>query len=549
MEALLLNPFQAFAIASLVITGTYLYSKLYYRRFKQNAHIPQLPSSLLWGHLLAFDKFTKQGILDRHPDAIFAEMFEALGKPPIMLLDNWPVVPPMVIVASHEVAEQVSKPSNKFQYSAPKSPSVDRIVDLIGPNSILLKQNEKWKEVRRRFNPGFAPQHLMTLLPVIIEKATPYMQILDKLAHDGATFQFDQLTTNLTFDIIGAVTMDEDMGAQHLDPTCQGELILMFKELIRTYADDKLQLPWWVMPRVHLRRYRLGVRISHQLRGIVSRNFATMKARELQDGPSKKSRSILTLSLQDVQSLTPEILEETCDQLKTFLFAGHDTTSTIIVWSIYEIFRRPQSLKAVREELDNLFGPEAARDPAIVREKLLSSGGGEIIHNMTYISAVLRETLRLHPPAGSIRIANPGAGFVVSTSQGEYNLDGNWVYLNHNLIHRDRAVFGDSAEDFVPERWLESDGLPASAWRPFERGPRNCIGQELANIEARIIIAMLAYRYEFTKVGLGEAGLGNDGQPTVNAKGQYEVKSELYSTIQITGKPVDGMMMEVKLAP
>lgn len=74
-------------------------------------------------------------------DAIFAEMHQALGKPPIMLVDNWPIVPPMVIVASHEVAEQVSKPSNHFpQYSAPKSPSVDRIVDLIGPNSILSKQ-------------------------------------------------------------------------------------------------------------------------------------------------------------------------------------------------------------------------------------------------------------------------------------------------------------------------------------------------------------------------------------------------------------------------
>lgn len=58
-----------------------------------------------------------------------------------MLLDNWPVVPPMVVVTSHEVAEQVSKPSKYFpQYSAPKSPSVDRIVNLIGPNSILFKQ-------------------------------------------------------------------------------------------------------------------------------------------------------------------------------------------------------------------------------------------------------------------------------------------------------------------------------------------------------------------------------------------------------------------------
>lgn len=67
-------------------------------------------------------------------------MHEALEKPPIMLLDNWPIVPPMVVVANHEVAEQVSRSSADFPYSVMKSPSVDHIVDLIGPNSILLKQ-------------------------------------------------------------------------------------------------------------------------------------------------------------------------------------------------------------------------------------------------------------------------------------------------------------------------------------------------------------------------------------------------------------------------
>lgn len=67
-------------------------------------------------------------------------MHRALGQPPIMLVDNWPIVPPMVVVASHDVAEQISKSSDKFQYSAPKSSSVDRIVNLIGPNSILFKQ-------------------------------------------------------------------------------------------------------------------------------------------------------------------------------------------------------------------------------------------------------------------------------------------------------------------------------------------------------------------------------------------------------------------------
>ncbi|OTB07439.1 hypothetical protein M426DRAFT_20136 [Hypoxylon sp. CI-4A] len=513
-------------IASLLVTATYLYIKLYSKRFKQNAHLPQLPPSLLWGHLRTFDDFTKRGIKDRHPDAIAADMHRALGKPPIMLLDNWPVVPPIVLVTTHHVAEQVSKTSTMFQYSAPKSPSADRIIDLIGPNSILLKQNERWKAVRKRFNPGFAPQHLLTLLPVIVSKVNKYLENIDEFAKSGDVFQLDGLTTNLTFDIIGAVAMDEEMNAQ--EPR-QGMLVRMFKELVKTYADDKLQLPWWLMPRTHLRRRRLGQRITRQLEDIVRRSYEEVSAGVKRDEGRTKSRSILSLSLNGIQSLSPEILAETCDQLKTFLFAGHDTTSTTTIWCIYELSRTPHAMKAVHAELDMLFGPGGAREPTIISDKLLSPGGEDIIYRMTYISAVIKEVLRLHPPAGSIRAADPGTGFVVSTPEGEYNLDGNWIYLNHTIIHRDRAVYGETADKFVPERWLQPNDIPASAWRPFERGPRNCIGQELANIEERVIVAMLAQRYEFTKVGLGELETDEHGKFITDSEGYNKTKSELYS--------------------
>ncbi|KAG8157057.1 hypothetical protein KVR01_013047 [Diaporthe batatas] len=486
-----------------------------------------------------------------------------------MLLDNWPVVPPMVVITSHEVAEQISKPSKYFpQYGVPKAPSVDRIVSLIGPNSILFKQNEEWKEVRKRFNPGFAPQHLITLLPLIIEKAMPYFAVLDGFSRTGEEFSLDEATTNLTFDVIGAVTMGEDMNAQDFASSGRDQLINMFKEMIKSmestnhltpvtadintaHQDDKLQPPWWMAPLVHLRRRRLGARISQKLRQIVRRNFEEMGSAKHGRASSDSPRSILALSLQETDCLTPQIMEETCDQLKTFLFAGHDTTSTTIIWCIYELFRTPRALKAVRDELDALFGPAAGSSTTSVQEKLLAPEGSELIHRMTYISAVIKEVLRLYPPAGSIRTSRPGAGFVVSTPQGDYNLDGTWIYLNHTIIHRDRAVFGETADEFVPERWLQSDAsggaaCPPSAWRPFERGPRSCIGIELANIEARVIIAMLVRRYEFTKVGLGEKELDAGGQPIVDGKGQFKVKSELYSAIRITAKPVDGMMMKVK---
>lgn len=72
----------------------------------------------------------------------------------------------------------------------------------------------------------------MTLLPVIMDKMTPYLENIDSFVRSGKTFSLDELTTNLTFDIIGAVSISEDMHAQHANQ--QGELIRMFKELIKS---------------------------------------------------------------------------------------------------------------------------------------------------------------------------------------------------------------------------------------------------------------------------------------------------------------------------
>ncbi|KAJ3561912.1 hypothetical protein NPX13_g8764 [Xylaria arbuscula] len=246
-------------------------------------------------------------------------------------------------------------------------------------------------------------------------------------------------------------------------------------------------------------------------------------------------------------SETPLILEETCDQLKSFLFAEHDTTSTTIIWAIYELARTPHALKAVRVELDELFG--AGSSSSHVAAKLLSPGSDKIIHKMTYIWAVIKEVLRLYPPGSSVRMVRGNSGFTVSTTRGEYNLRDNWIYLNHHLIYRDKFVHVDNAEHFVPERWLDSENsIPASAWRPFERGPRNCIGQELATLEARVIVALTIRQYDFVKVGLGELELDRRGRPILDEETrQFRVRSELHSVIQITRKPADGMMMKVKL--
>lgn len=155
---------------------------------------------------------------------------------------------------------------------------------------------------------------------------------------------------------------------------------------------------------------------------------------------------------------------------------------------------------------------------------------------MHYINAVIKETLRLHPPAGTVRMTEPGTGFTIRAATGEeYCLDGLIMYSCQSIIQRDPNVYGDTADDWVPERWLDekAKSIPPSAWRPFERGPRACIGSELANLESRVIIAIVARNYDFIKTGLGESDLDEKGLPMLNEKGQYKSKSELYNVSQI----------------
>ncbi|KAI9154649.1 putative sterigmatocystin biosynthesis P450 monooxygenase stcS [Paramyrothecium foliicola] len=449
--------------AALVLAAAWAYRKLAYIRFRQYSHLPQHPSTLFLGHLKAFGEYARRNKPDAHPDQAMVAMHRALGRPPLMFVDMRPVGDPMVLVGDADIADQLTKASAAFPTSPPKSSaSLNRLVYLLGPTSIFSRHGETWKLLRKRFAAGFAPQHLLTFVPEILEKSMIFLHRLDVLSDTGRNFSLVELATGLTFDIIGKVVMDMELDAQSHD-------------------DGPLSK----------KRAALSSRIGDILKALVRRKHAEM----VEAGASPKSRlSVLSLELRDVPALNSSILDETCDQLRTFLFAGHDTPSVLISWVFYELSRTPAALDAVRAELDSLIGPDAS--PAAVRARLL--GQPDLVQQMPYVSAVIKETLRLHPPGGTARKIPPGSGFSVRMPDGKLEcLDGLLVYNCQSVLHRDTGAFGDSAEYFAPERWLSETsrvGNLAGAWRPFERGPRNCIGSELAKIEARTIIALAVRR-------------------------------------------------------
>lgn len=335
--------------------------------------------------------------------------------------------------------------------------------------------------------------------------------------------------------------MDVDLGAQ-LPENQQGEFIKSYKEFLSSYKEGTGILKWWEDPRLSWRRRKLSKALNDFLTDLIRRKFDDVKQQK-----GMPSRSILALSLRDTQVLTQDLIDSTKDQLKTFMFAGHDTTSILLQWAFYELSRTPRAMKTLRAELESLFGSDLS--PEAIRKALLSRGE-EITQKMTYTSAVIKEILRLYPPAGTARLCPPGANFHLQLpDNSSLCVDGMVLYNCATLIQRDPDVYGSTKDDFVPERWLgnsdtsmstnddEKSGIdkagehsiPAAAWRPFERGPRNCIGQELANIEARVILASVVGTYDFEKVGLGVATLDAHGKPIINEKGQHRSNTHLYN--------------------
>ena len=564
-----------FVLLLIPVVLFYLYRRLRWLRFEQYKDFPQLPADLLWGHMKVINEVRRAPgqHLGQHSDYFMYEMVKRAGHPPILMLDTRPANYAMCVVTSHAIAEQMSRPSPAFKYGTLKTPNFADFIPLIGSKSLLILEGEQWKGLRRKFNPGFAPTHLMTLLPKILEKTSFFIRRLDKAAQSGDVVHMDNICVDLTFDIIGSVVLDVDLNAQLLGLGAEGAeedpILKSMRYLLEEYenADPLAELN----PIRKLRQIMRGKRFDAAIKKAIVAKFSELKKHPSygEKSRSEKGRSVVALALQDQDELKPAALQETADQIKTFMFAGHDTTSTTLQWAFYELSRSPNALAKACNELDEVLGPNA--DPKVVADTLIARGE-EVLQHLTYLSAIIKETLRLYPPAGSAKIAPVGSNFHVHDDDGHsWLVDGVVLYNCHFIIGRDPKVYGADAEYFVPERWLGDGGdvdtsektniyhepekdksphrderrIPPAAWRPFERGPRSCIGQELANLETRVILALTVRRYRFEKVGMGALDLGVDGKPTINEWGQYNTVDQLVNRRQITAKPLDRMQARI----
>ena len=195
--------------------------------------------------------------------------------------------------------------------------------------------------------------------------------------------------------------------------------------------------------------------------------------------------------------INPIFKQVAINQMKLFLFSGHDTTSSTICYILYLLSVHPQTLQTLRAEHSSILGPDASYAATRI------SQDPYLLNKLLFTTAVIKESMRLYPAASTTRSGEPSFTITDPRSGGglSYPADpSTLIWLVSHACHRDPA-FWPRADEFLPQRWLTSSERDPlfpirGAWRPFEHGPRACIGKELSMIELKVVLCLVARRFE-----------------------------------------------------
>jgi cytochrome P450 len=171
------------------------------------------------------------------------------------------------------------------------------------------------------------------------------------------------------------------------------------------------------------------------------------------------------------------------DEVITLVLAGHETTAIALSWTWMLLSQHPEVARKLEEELDRVLG---GRAPTL-----------SDVPKLEYTDRVIRESMRLYPPAWSL-----GREALTDVTIGGVPIKkGEQIWMIQWSVHRDARFYPDP-DRFHPDRWAGDmqKKLPRYAYFPFGGGPRFCIGQSFATMEAVLLLATFARAYRLTLV-------------------------------------------------
>ena len=176
----------------------------------------------------------------------------------------------------------------------------------------------------------------------------------------------------------------------------------------------------------------------------------------------QRKRVIIDLALEEYRSqkddaengktkpgskIDDEFKQAAITQIRAFIFAGHDTTSSTICYAIYMLQKHPECLARIRSEHDDILGNVEGTPQVIKNEP-------HIVNRLEYTMCVIRETLRLWPAASSTRTGDPGFMLYDPKTSEALPTEDILVWIVHYSQHRNPEIWGESANTFDPSRFL-----------------------------------------------------------------------------------------------
>ncbi|GAM88387.1 hypothetical protein ANO11243_064200 [Dothideomycetidae sp. 11243] len=365
----------------------------------------------------------------------------------------------------------------------------------IAGEGILLAEGDEHKRQRKFLAPAFAFRHIKDLYPVFWQKSVEMVnRIGNDISHRPADWhkeanvlEFGTYTSRTTLDIIGLAGMGQDFGAiENPSNTLAQHYSTIFKPppYLRYLQILALLFPPWVMRNIPIKRNQQ----INEARAYIRELCQTLiDAKRVDMSEKRPGYDILSVALES-GGFTDENL---IDQMMTFLIAGHETTSTGLIWAIYLLANHPQYQTRLREEIHaNLASPRSA-DGKVVNSTQIDS--------LPYLTAVINEVLRLWAPVTmTMRVANKDSSIQnVPVPKGTLLIMSPWA------TNTSYELWGDDAMQFNPDRWMKdaSSGKGGAesnySFLTFLHGPRSCIGERFSRSEFACLLAACVGRFEW----------------------------------------------------
>ena len=332
---------------------------------------------------------------------------------------------------------------------------------------LLTSEGEFWRRQRRLVQPAFQRSRIAEYAPVVVELARAHIEKWrDGEARDLAE-EMLQITMSIAVKTLFGLELKEEALA-----------VSQALTTVTRYEMHRLRSPFHMPVKLPTKTRRHANEAYEFLDSVVYRIIAERRAKQEQ-GPDLLSVLINATDEDGTQMTARQLRDETM----TIFLAGYETTALALSWLWYLLGENPRTELCLHDELDHAL---AGRLPSL-----------EDLERLPYLDGVIKETLRLYPPAYVI-----GRTSIEPFGIGAYFFpEGTTVLMSQWVVHRDRRFFTDP-HVFRPERWLDglAERLPTFAYFPFGGGPRRCIGQGFGLMEAALVAATLAQGYRFRPV-------------------------------------------------